>query len=182
MAFLWFGPPHQSWGFHRMVCGDSHRKVFWSSGSSVQISFWNLRVGRYLLNIGDPESQRAPTFSAISTILTFLKIDGNNEKKKKTHYHKPHQVHAWLLVESVCISELRLCMHTQSLSLRLTLCASMDCSLQGTSVHGILQTRILEWVAMPFSKGSSWPKDQISISCISCLAGRFFTHWATLGS
>jgi len=40
------------------------------------------------------------------------------------------------------------------------------------SVHGILQARILEWVTMPFSRGSSWPRDWISISCI---AGRFFT-------
>ena len=48
----------------------------------------------------------------------------------------------------------------------------VDCSLPGSSVHGILQTRILEWVAIPFSRGSSWPRDQI---CISHIAGRFFT-------
>ena len=83
---------------------------------------------------------------------------------KTTHYHKPHQVHAWLLVESVCISELRLCMHTQSLSLRLTLCASMDCSLQGTSVHGILWARLLEQGAISFSWGSSWPRDETHVS------------------
>ena len=52
----------------------------------------------------------------------------------------------------------------------------MDCSPLGSSVHGILQARILEWVAIPFSKGSSWPRDQI---WISCFAGRFFTIWAT---
>ena len=43
-------------------------------------------------------------------------------------------------------------------------------------VHGILQTRILEWVALPFSRGSSQPRDRIQVSCI---AGRFFTSWAT---
>ena len=42
----------------------------------------------------------------------------------------------------------------------LTLCNPMDCSLPGSSVHGILQARILEWVAMPFSTGSSQPRDQ----------------------
>jgi len=47
---------------------------------------------------------------------------------------------------------------------------SLDCSPPGSSVHGILQARILEWVAIPFSRGSFWPKDQI---CISCIAGRF---------
>ena len=47
---------------------------------------------------------------------------------------------------------------TKSLSC-LTLCDPMDCSLPGSSVHGILQARILEWVAMPSSKGSSQPRD-----------------------
>ena len=40
----------------------------------------------------------------------------------------------------------------------LTLCGPMDCSLPGSSVHGILQARILEWVAIPFSRASSWPR------------------------
>ena len=44
-------------------------------------------------------------------------------------------------------------------------------------VHGILQARILEWVAFPFSKGSSQPRNQTQVSCI---AGRFFTSWATV--
>ena len=43
----------------------------------------------------------------------------------------------------------------------LTLCDPMDCSLPGSSVHGVLQARILEWVAMPFSSISSQPRDQI---------------------
>ena len=54
----------------------------------------------------------------------------------------------------------------------LTLCDPMDYSLPGSSVHGILQARILEWVAMPFSRGSSQPKDW---TWGSCTAGRFFT-------
>ena len=57
-----------------------------------------------------------------------------------------------------------------------TLCDPRDYSLLGSSVHGILQTGILEWVAMPFSRGSSWSRDQTQVSCI---AGRFFTIWAT---
>ena len=55
----------------------------------------------------------------------------------------------------------------------------MDCSPPGSPVHGILQTRILEWVAFPFSRGSAQPRDWIQVSYISCLAGRFFTIWAT---
>ena len=56
-----------------------------------------------------------------------------------------------------------------------TLCDPMDCSLPGFSVHGILQVRILEWVAISFSRGSFWPRDQTQGFCI---AGRFFTIWA----
>ena len=47
-------------------------------------------------------------------------------------------------------------------------------SLLGSSVHGILQARILQWVAMPAPRGSSWPRDRTRVS-ISCTAGRFFT-------
>ena len=47
----------------------------------------------------------------------------------------------------------------------LTLCDSMDCSPPGSSVHGILQARILEWVAIPFSRGSSWPMDWTQVFC-----------------
>ena len=54
----------------------------------------------------------------------------------------------------------------------LTLCNTMDYSSPGSSVHGILQARILEWVAMPFSTGTSLRRDQTRVSCIS---GRFFT-------
>ena len=56
-----------------------------------------------------------------------------------------------------------------------TLCNSMDHSPPGSSVHRILQARILEWVAIRFSKGSSQPRDRIWVSRI---AGRFFTIWA----
>ena len=52
----------------------------------------------------------------------------------------------------------------------------MDCSLPGSFVRGILQARIVERIAIPFSRRSSWPSDQTSVSCT---AGRFFTFWAT---
>ena len=51
-----------------------------------------------------------------------------------------------------------------------------DCRLPGSSVHGILQVRILEWVAIPFSRGSSQPKNRTQVSCMT---SRFFTIWAT---
>ena len=57
-----------------------------------------------------------------------------------------------------------------------TLCNPVDCSLPGSSVHGILQARILEWVAISFSRGSSWLRDQTQVSRI---AGRCLTLWTT---
>ena len=58
-----------------------------------------------------------------------------------------------------------------------TLCSSMDCSPLGSSVHGTFQARILEWEAIPFSRGSSPSRDW---TWVSCIAGRFFTIWAML--
>ena len=60
-----------------------------------------------------------------------------------------------------------------------TLWDPMDWSPPGCSVHGILQARILEWVAIPFSRGSSQPRDQKYASYVSCIAGRFFTTNST---
>ena len=53
----------------------------------------------------------------------------------------------------------------------------MDCSLPGSSVPGILLARMVEWVAIPFSRESSRPRDRTQVSCI---AGRFFTVGATI--
>ena len=57
-----------------------------------------------------------------------------------------------------------------------TLHDSMDYSPPDSSVHGVFQAKILEWVAMPSSRRSSWPTDW---TWVSCIAGRFFTVWAT---
>ena len=52
----------------------------------------------------------------------------------------------------------------------------MDCSLPGSSVHGILQAKLQKWAAISFSRGSTPPRDQTRVSYI---AGRFFTIWVT---
>ena len=51
-----------------------------------------------------------------------------------------------------------------------------DCSPPGSSIHGLFQARILEWVAISFSRGYSWPRDWTRVSCT---AGRFLTNWVT---
>ena len=58
-----------------------------------------------------------------------------------------------------------------------TLCYPVDCSPPGSSIPGSLQARIQEWVAISFSRGSSWPRDRPQVSCI---AGSHFNLWATM--
>ena len=55
----------------------------------------------------------------------------------------------------------------------------MDCSPPGSSVHGIFQARILEQVAIPFPRGSSWCRDWTHVSCVSCIGSQILYHWAT---
>ena len=73
------------------------------------------------------------------------------------------------LAECVCVQPLQSC---------LTLGDPLYRNQPGSSVRGILQARLLEWVAMPSSGRCSWPRDWTQASCVSCIAGRFFTHWA----
>ena len=61
-------------------------------------------------------------------------------------------------------------------------CDPMDYSPPGSSVYGILQARILEWVAICFSAGSSWPKGGTRIFCVSCIAGGFVKNLSLWGS
>ena len=73
-------------------------------------------------------------------------------------------------------------MHAKLLQLSLILCDPVDYSPPGYSVHGILQARILEWVAILSSRGSSQPRDQTHISSISCINRPILYHWHHLGN
>ena len=74
----------------------------------------------------------------------------------------------------VCLNLVCVCVHAKSLQCP-TLCDPLDSSPPSSSVHGILQARILEWVAMPCSRGSSQLGDQTCVLLSPALAGRFFT-------
>ena len=80
---------------------------------------------------------------------------------KYTHTHTHSHTHCYLVAKSC-----------------LTLCNLMDCRLSGSSVRGISQTRILEWLAISFSRGSSWPRDQ---TCISYIGRRILSPWGHQG-
>ena len=78
-----------------------------------------------------------------------------------------------LVCEGGCVHA---CVRALLFQLGSTLGDPMSCSLMGSSDHEILQARILEWVALPSSRGSSWPRDRTHISCVSCIAGEFCIH------
>ena len=74
------------------------------------------------------------------------------------------------------------CMRAKSLQSCPTLFDPMDCSPPGSSAHGILQAKILEWVAMPSSRGSSQPRDRTSVSYVSCIDRQVLYPQHHLGS
>ena len=95
-------------------------------------------------------------------------------------YRNNVNAHKWMkttlsLFPYMCVC---LCIHVCALP-RLTLYDPMDCSPPGSSVHGILQARILEWVAISSSRGSFWPRDWTHVSCVSCDGRWLLYHWAT---
>ena len=91
----------------------------------------------------------------------------------------PEIIHRWvwsgcfLWVMCVCVC---VCVCVLVTQLCPTLCDPTDSSPPDSSLHGTLQARILEWVAIPFSRGSSQSRDWTQVSCI---ADRFFTVWLT---
>ena len=72
---------------------------------------------------------------------------------------------------NMCVWKKKMCVCTQWLN-HVWLCNAIGCSPPGSSVHGISQTRILEWLAISSSRGSPWPRDWTHVPCI---AGGFFT-------
>ena len=107
------------------------------------------------------------------------------EQKPRSPGCEPSHSITWWWVEGVKTTILRHLAQAQSpflitvkvlvIQSCLTLCDPMDYHLPGSSVHGLLQARILEWVAIPFSRRPFWQRDLTQVLPIS---GRFFTIWA----
>ena len=100
-----------------------------------------------------------PQLSHLQNSLLMTNISGSCGLKR-TSCNVPDVTHPFCGVAVVVVA------------LHVRLCNPMDCSLPGSSVHGILQARILERTAIPSSRGSSQPRDRTWVSCIT---GRFFT-------
>ena len=88
--------------------------------------------------------------------------------------------YSFKLVNLIC--ELELCMCAKLLQFYPTLCDPVDCRPPGSSVPGIFQATILEWVAVLSFRGSSQPRDQTQVSHISCSGRWLLYHWGHLGS
>ena len=89
----------------------------------------------------------------------------------KIHFFKVSREMRWWSANTLFLGS-----ETEVTQLCPTLVDPMDCSLPGSCIHGIFQARVLEWVAISFSRVSSWPMDRIQVSHI---AGRHFIIWAT---
>ena len=121
----------------------------------------------------------------VVSYIPFITQKQTHEKdKEKTSFHglRMRAIY-WQLRDPIlvfgteCIQAENPTMHACSVTqLCLILCDTLDYRQPGSSLLGILQARILEWVATPSSRVSSPPRDQTHISCVYCIASGFFTH------
>ena len=101
-----------------------------------------------------------------------INIQGSTRLQTDSHLLSP-PYSILNLAARVILFNYKLCCMLSHVRLFATL---MDCSLPGSSVHGILQARILAWVAMPSSRGSSQPRGRTCISYIPCIGRQVFYH------
>ena len=113
----------------------------------------------------NPSIWRRLSVSHRATHRIFPRVSGSTNTRRLSgpHQHPDRNKITHHLLIRILDS---LCVRAKSLQSCLTLCNPTDCSLPGPSVHGILQAKILEWVAMPSSRGSFQPRDRTLISCI----------------
>ena len=131
---------------------------------------------------GPCEGIRAQRLLADRILTNYIYKDPSPKEGHLLRFHVDPILGALLIpAQGVTVSLAQLCprkascLPAKSPQLCPTLCDPMDCSPPGFSVHGILQARILEWVAVPSFRGSSRPRDQTHVSCRCCTAGRFST-------
>ena len=147
--------------------------------SSFLLLFWKQRT-MWPLGIMEPQEGKLPAYEdqtigllCVQEIITLSSLDTETLVFVRTAdvtLVNKETVILLLGLQLFCAKLLQFC---------LTLCNPIDCSPLGSSVHGILQARILEWVAMPSSRGSSGPRDRTHVSWVSCTAKWILYHWVT---
>ena len=128
--------------------------------------------GYILCNSNNTNSGKGKTMETVKILVIRGWVVESNKEVKHSGYLGRWKWSVWChnngrMLLCVCVLIVQSC---------LTLCNPMHCSPPGFSVHDILQARILEWVAISFSRGSSQPRDG---TWVSDVAGRLFTIWAT---
>ena len=123
-------------------------------------------------------AERAQNFHVFSERATLLKPScdhqpGSSSNPMHLGFYGGFIISAWLMRWLPC------CCSCLVAKLCLTLLWPLNYSLSGSSVHGIFQARIPEWVAISFSRESSQPRDQTCMSCVSCIGRWILYHWTT---
>ena len=156
-ALLWLRDLHDSMNLWAMPCA-------WLGNITNSM---DMNLGKLWEMVRDRETWSA----AVCGVAKSQRWQPSNNNKCTSHCTFFNH-DSFILQLEVCTSYEWVSEVTQSCP---TLCDPMDCSLPGFSIHGIFQARILEWVAISFSRGSSQPRDR---TLVSHIAGRRFTLWA----
>ena len=168
LKFQYFG--HLMWGVHllekTLVLGkiESRRRteqqrMSWMDGNTNSMDMSFERTERYW-RTGEPGMLQSPGLQRVRRDIAL----NNNSNEKWSNDNMSVKGSNW--------HNLLVCVCVQSLYSCTTLCSPMDCSMPGFSSHGVFQARILEGVAISFSRESSWSRDWTHVSWV---AGKFFT-------
>ena len=134
---------------YHMTLLDLTKKFIFIYPGDLELEHWkNNTVSKYLFPLCRKKYFEYLTFEYI---------------KKRRWFYRYNQLQMWF-------TSLNIWLQAKSLLSCLTLCDPMDCSLPGSSVHGILLARTLEWAAISSSRGSSWSRDQTCVSYV-------YLHW-----
>ena len=99
----------------------------------------------------------------------------SSSDQNQSHWQN-NKILSLIIIRQIPIVSLT-CLEMHACSVLSNSCDPMNCNPPGCSLYGIFQARILEWISVFPSKGSSWPKDRTCVSWVSCIAGRFFIIW-----
>ena len=147
-------------------------KAPWWWCESLYLLLQNIQLGIRRAMSWNHVSGTVPPLLVVTDIIQLSSFSPHNVKKKVISLKNCPCLfhHRFSSYPSLSCMRAQLCP---------TLCDPMDCSPSGSSVHGIFQARILHWLAISFSRGSSWPRDQTHVSGIFCISRQILYHCAT---